>query len=258
MSDRGVEQATAQIASRADSLSGCYMAWKRWHGHDFGRVGPEESVYFKQELRACGIPSPFGLRVGELGFGNGAFAGWLRDRGGLWVGREAIPELQQRAVAAGYSVIEPGVDFAHACGRGQLDVIVAFDVIEHMDLTALRGFLREAKEALKPGGLVLLRFPSGDSPFSSAIYRGDLTHSTLLGSSALRQLAIEARLEVIQLRGPVLPSTGYGPIRFVRRVVVRTLQWLVFGFIRTILMGNSTAVMSPNMIAVLRSATVTG
>lgn len=233
-------------------MTACYPRWKGWQGAEFGRFEPEDALYFAQELRASGIASVVGLRIAELGYGNGAFAGWVRKAGGHWIGREAIPELQKRAVEAGFDVIASEAGFSSVCGPEQLDLIVAFDVIEHLELDAIRSFLVEATEALRPGGLLLLRLPSGDSPFSGAIYRGDLTHRTLLGSSAIRQLAIEAGFEPWQVRSPSLPICGLGPVRAARRLAVRLAQMLVFSFVRKVLMGNDTAVLSPNMIVVLR------
>lgn len=229
-----------------------YIGWKDWQPADFGRFGPEDALYYAQELHASGITSVLGLRVGELGYGNGAFAGWVRKAGGHWVGREAIPELQQRAAQAGFEVIASDADFSNACGPGTLDLMVAFDVIEHLELDPIRTFLSDTNDALRPGGLLLVRVPSGDSPFSGAVYRGDLTHCMLLGSGAVRQLAMEAGLEACQIRSPVLPVWGLGPVRATRRMAVRLAQTLVFSFVRHVLMGNGTAVVSPDMIVVLR------
>jgi hypothetical protein len=235
-------------------MTDAYVQWKSWHPKDFGRFDADAAVYYSEELHASGVSSVRGLTVGELGYGNGAFAGWVRAAGGLWAGREAIPELQERAADAGFEVIAPDVDFSHVCGRGKLDVVVAFDVIEHLEIGAIRSFLHETREALRPGGLVLLRLPSGDSPFSHAIYRGDLTHRTALGSSAVRQLAEEVGLDVKQIRSPVLPVTGFGMLRRLRRTFVLLVQSIVFRFIRTVLMGNNGAVISPNMFVVFRKA----
>lgn len=233
-------------------MTDCYVAWKGWQGADFGRFGPEEAFYYAQELGASGIASVRGLRVAELGYGNGAFAGWVQNAGGHWVGREAVAELQERAVAAGFEVIASEADFSTACGPGELDLIVAFDVIEHLVLDDIRSFLSDAREALRPGGVLLIRVPSGDSPFSGAVFRGDVTHRTLLGSSAARQLAMEARLDVCQVRSPALPILGLGPVRAARRVTVRLTQTLAFSFVRHFLMGYGGAVVSPDMIVVLR------
>jgi SAM-dependent methyltransferase len=228
-----------------------YIQWKDWSAADFGRFDQEEERYYRRELEVSGLMSVRGLRVGELGYGNGSFAGWVHQAGGHWVGREALPELAQRAADAGFDVIAPEAPFSAGLGADALDLIVAFDVIEHLEVSAVRSFLKECRSVLKPGGLVLFRVPSGDSPFSSAIYNGDITHRTLLGSSAVRQLARQTGFEATQIRSPVLPKSGYG-VRVLRRAGVSILQFVVFGFIRTVLMGNSSAVVSPNMIVVLK------
>jgi len=111
-----------------------YIGWKDWQPADFGRFGREDALYYTQELHASGIASVRGLRIAELGYGNGAFAGWVRKEGGHWVGREAIPELQQRAAQAGFEVIASDADFPNTVGPGKFDLMVAFDVIEHLEL----------------------------------------------------------------------------------------------------------------------------
>jgi len=232
-------------------VSDSYSAWKDWRAADFGRVNCEESLYFQRELLTIGIRKPAGLRIAEIGYGNGAFAGWARRAGTQWIGRETSLVLQARAVEAGFDILTPDSSLSDAWGGSSLDLIVAFDVVEHMSLSAIRSFLEEAKAALKPGGLLLLRIPSGDSPFVSAIYWGDITHCTLLGSSAVRQLACELDLEVRQIRSPVVPMTGLSIPRLIRRAAVRFARWIVFSFIRTALMGNVSAILSPNMIVVL-------
>jgi SAM-dependent methyltransferase len=229
-----------------------YIRWKQWDAADFGKTSPEESHYFAHELRLSGVKAIDGLRVAELGFGNGAFAGWARRAGGIWIGIEAIPDLVKRAKQAGFQAIASDHDISGVAEHGTLDLIVAFDVLEHLTLDAIKLFLTGAKGGLRPGGLVILRVPSGDSPFVSQIYCGDITHQTLLGSSAVRQLAGAAGLEVSQIRGPVLSISGYGIVRVVRRSVVGLLRLLTFAFIRSILMGNRGAVVTPNMVVVLR------
>jgi len=228
-----------------------YSVWKDWRAADFGIVNREESLYFERELQASGIGKHVGLRIGEIGYGNGAFAGWARRAGAHWIGRETSQALQARAVEAGFDILTPDSSLSDPWGGSALDLIVAFDVVEHMSLCTIRSFLEEAKAALKPGGLLLLRIPSGDSPFVSAVYWGDVTHRTLLGSSAVRQLACELDLEVRQLRSPVLPMTGLSTTRLVRRAAVRFARWIAFSFVRTALMGNGSAILSPNMIVVL-------
>jgi SAM-dependent methyltransferase len=228
-----------------------YSAWKEWRAADFGWVDGEESLYFARELQAAGVIKLAGLRVGEIGYGNGAFAGWARQLGAHWIGREESETLQARAIKAGFDILAPAVSLSDAWGSGAFDLIVALDVVEHMSLSAVRCFFGEAKAALKPGGLLLLRIPSGDSPFVPATYWGDVTHRTLLGSGAVRQLACELDLEVRQIRSPVMPIVGLSKTRLLRRAAIRLVRWVAYSFIRTVLMGNEGAVLSPNMIVVL-------
>ena len=81
-----------------------YSMWKDWRAADFGRVNCEESLSFERELQATGIGKPAGLRVGEIGYGNGAFAGWACRAGAHWIGRETNQALQVRAVESGFDI----------------------------------------------------------------------------------------------------------------------------------------------------------
>lgn len=231
-----------------------YAEWKGWQDTTFGQVSPEEWRYFPGELAASGIGSVRGLRIAELGFGNGSFAAWTREQGGHWTGRESIPDLQDRARAAGFAVLDIGQALVAGCGAGVLDLVVAFDVIEHLTLPEIRDFLADAHASLCPGGRVVLRMPSGDSPFSGAIFRGDLTHRTLLGSSAVRQLALESGFVAEQVRPPYFPWIGNGFVATLRRILARALQFVVHPLVKHGLMGNRDAVVSPNLVAVLRKA----
>ena len=128
VADRGVfqfESHHAQDAPVCDS----YSAWKDWRAADFGRVNCEESLYFERELLASGIRKPTGLRIAEIGYGNGAFAGWARRAGTHWIGRETNQVLQARAVEAGFDTLTPDSSLSDAWGGSALDLIVAFDVL---------------------------------------------------------------------------------------------------------------------------------
>lgn len=235
-------------------MTNCYVNWKAWEQIPFGQFTEEQRFYFAAELETSRISSIRGLLIGELGFGNGHFAGWVRERGGQWIGREAIHEQQKKASDAGYRVLSPEATWVTVCGADSLDLIVAFDVIEHLSVDAILDFLKEAREVLKPGGSLVFRVPSGDSPFSGAIFNGDLTHRTLLGSSAVRQLALEVGLEVAQIRPPASPVWGLGVRRALRRAAALFAQKMIFSIIRNIFMGNSEAVISPTMVVVLVKA----
>lgn len=230
---------------------GCYQVWKQWTAAGFGSCDRSESAYFAAEMRRSGVPLRHGMRIVEIGFGNGAFAGWAVRNGADYRGVEIMPELVQRGREKGFDVFDKDVPLSTVASDSSVDVVVAFDVMEHLDLAELTSLLRTAYPALKVGGRLVARVPSGDSPFARAIQHGDLTHRSTLGSSAVRQLAGATGFKVVQLRAPVLPLTGDGSVALVRRGLVTLGRALIYPVIVRLLMGGGSPVLSPNMLFVL-------
>jgi SAM-dependent methyltransferase len=230
-----------------------YADWKGWGELAFGKWSSVDGAYFSAELRRADIDSCAALRFYELGFGNGAFSGYVRSMGGEYFGSEINGNLLERAKTLGLNVFEGGIEQALAqCGRGSLDVVVAFDVLEHLDMPEIRSFLTDASELLRPGGIVLARVPSGDSPFGRAIFYGDITHCTALGSSAVLQLASQSGFEMVDIGPPRLPMRGVGPIRAMRRGGVRLAQTVIAYFINLVFHDGQPRVITANMVFVLR------
>lgn len=228
-----------------------YSKWKAWSDDHFGRYGNEDAVYFKHELKLVGLRNVRGLRILEIGFGNGQFAKWAQDNGASWAGTEAQLSQVEAARARGWTAFEAAADFTRLAELGAFDLVVAFDVFEHLDVESLLDLMIRLRDVLAPGGRIVGRVPSGDSPFSGAIQRGDLTHKLALGSAAVRQLAQSVDLEVIQVREPAFPVRGVGPRSASRRVLVKGMRAVVFPIIRLAFMGDERVVLSPNMIFVL-------
>ena len=103
-----------------------------------------------------------GSIVLDLGCGNGSFLALFRDRGWHLYGTDFSPsgiELAKRSF--------PGIDFVLADASapsgdllervGQADLIISTEVIEH--LYNPRGFLQNASDLLKEGGLLVITTP---------------------------------------------------------------------------------------------------
>lgn len=232
-----------------------YEEWKGWSADDFGRYTRAESVYFAAELRRSGIGSLAGLSVLEIGFGNGSFAGWARELGAGYVGLEAIPDLVHAAAVKGFSAHASFAELMQAESHGSLDLIVAFDVFEHLSVDELNEALSDIGALLRPGGVLLARVPSGDSPFARSIQHGDLTHRLTIGSSIVRQLAVTAGLEVVAISGPAFPLFGLGVVSFLRRAMVAATRALAYPLIQRLFMGGAPVVLAPTLVFVLRKRT---
>ena len=137
-------------------------------------------------------------------------------------------------------------------GQESFDAVVAFDVLEHLHVSEIQSFLLDANALLKPGGVVLARVPSGDSPFGRAVFHGDLTHLTALGSSAVAQLASKTGFLVEDIGAPRLPVGGVGLVRGLRRVLLRSAQTVVARLINALFHEGQPRVITPNLVFILR------
>lgn len=179
--------------------SSAYDSYRQWKGWDTGcHLQPWQERYFEKELtRAC--PATF-KAVLELGFGNGEFLLWAKKQGAEPVGVEIIPELVQAASKIGLEVYEwnivAEVDQGSPIAGKTFDCIVAFDVIEHMDVEMAQRALQRMALYLNSGGKVILRFPNGESPFYLPLQNGDHTHRMNVTKSKLEHIAINSGLKL--------------------------------------------------------------
>lgn len=229
-----------------------YGEWKGWNERKFGELVPEAAGYFAAEMALAGLWPLANRSVLEIGFGNGEFARWASSQGARYCGTERIGERVAAARAAGFSAYPDGQPLTEIVGANPVDAVVAFDVFEHLELSELKQLLNQVGACLRPGGLMIARVPSGDSPFARAIQYGDVTHKTVLGSSAVRQIATHCGLEVVQVREPAFPIRGQGLGSCLRRALVKSVRAMAFPVLRSLFLANDQAVLTPNMVFVLR------
>lgn len=246
--DEGVIIRVMHDSSRFDD----YCDWKAWSAESFGVCSGEKAAYFAAELAGTPLPAYKALRVVEIGFGNGEFARWAHTQGFQYTGIEAIPDLVARGRKADFDVHDGDWRRLFASiPPASLDLVVAFDVVEHLDLVEAEALLRTICTALRPGGCFLGRTPSGDSPFGRVAQHSDLTHRLTLGSRAIRQLAARHGFEVHDIRPPRVPVTGFGPRRAVRRLLVLGAQRLIGSVVNLVFHHGTPTVMTSNMVFVL-------
>lgn len=228
-----------------------YETAQGWNEEAFGTFSAEQGVYFEAELASIGLPSVRHLRILDVGYGNGAFLGWCRDQGAACDGLERNDRLVGRATALGYTVAQ---DLAglQALPDHRYDLITAFDVLEHIDRSALVPFVRSFAGVCQRRTLLLFRFPNGDNPFALPLQNGDVTHLTFIGQSMLRQVAALAGFEVVAIRSPTRSRKG---MRLGRRLLLAAghpLRQAVGTLFRHVFMGGAPVTFSSNLLAVLR------
>ena len=229
-----------------------YREWKSWTANRFGEVNEVQALEFWTELKLAGVPIGAKLRTLEIGFGNGAFASWAVSQGWIFVGIEADQELVDRAVAKGWEAHHAEESLATIVANREFDLIVAFDVLEHLTHHEILSFLESIASALAPSGKFIARIPSGDSPFARSIQYADITHRSITGSGIVHQLAQQAGLNVVEIRAPAFPIFGLGAKRAVRRMGVAVLRAVVTYIVNVAFHDNQRRVVAPNMVIILQ------
>lgn len=203
-----------------------YLDWKNWGPEDFGRYIDEDREYFSALFK---LPPLRRLkreaRVLEIGFGTGKFLGFAQSQDFNLCATEVNPKLTEIAAKKGFEVVT--TDNLDSFADNSFDLVVAFDVIEHIPQEKLMGLFNDIHRVLNNRGTFVARFPNGDSPFGLAYQNGDITHVTTLGSLKARYFAGHSGFEDIRLIGDIEPFDGTTPIAMARRFVRRKTKKII-------------------------------
>ncbi len=180
-------------------MTDVYSRWKGWTDEDqFAHAKRGDLEYFRAELRVAGLP-PAGASVLEVGFGNGEFLDVARRHRCNVTGSELLPDLVEKAQTAGFRAVTPAQ--FDSLADGSFDLIVAFDVLEHIAPEETIDFLLGLAQKVKPSGAIVLRYPNADSALGNPFQNGDPTHLNAIGWLKLTFYAAEAGLDVVGYRG---------------------------------------------------------
>lgn len=228
-----------------------YVEWKAW-GPRFGSLERGDSTYFSRELREIERRRPIG-EVLELGFGDGRFLAYCRERKWQATGTELIPELVEFAKRSGFSAVL--ADQVDALPDDSFDLVAAFDVFEHIPPADSVAFLAQIGRKLRPEGAAILRFPNADTSLSNPFQHGDPTHVNAIGLLKLRYYAAAAGLRIDRFRGARGRGFETSVVHGLHRYTAMPIGRALAGLKRAIYLPDVPVVLSsPNAVAILRRA----
>ena len=209
--------------------------------------GPYERHYYKGEFRGLDLS---GRKIIELGFGNGGFLCYAAAQGANISGTELLAEARAGAEARGVRVYALDLSDALAEDAGNFDLVVAFDVMEHLTREQLLILFDSLEKLLKPGGHVLARFPNAQSPLGCVTQNGDWTHRSALSGQVLMQLLIGKPWTMVRADNPFTVVDADSALKRIglrlRYAARRGVEWTL-----TRLYGIAIA-LDPNVTVLLR------
>jgi 2-polyprenyl-3-methyl-5-hydroxy-6-metoxy-1,4-benzoquinol methylase len=230
----------------ADDVTDAYSHWKHWKSEQFLQFRREKAEYFDWHVSRATGKQTRALNILEVGFGNGEFLGWARAKGHEITGVELNGHLVHLATKTGFKAY---TDVADIGAGTQFDLVVAFDVLEHIPAIHIQEFLTTLKRLLRHQGTMLFRFPNAESPLGCFYQHGDITHVNALGVSKILQLCELTGLSLLH-NGDSLPLMSM-PLRRMPRALMAALIRLVLQFVLgPMLLGHAVRV-AANEVVVL-------
>ena len=208
------------------------------------RSFPVWRYYYKKHL-----PANKGVRILEIGCGDGAFVYFLQQEGFTnALGIDVSPE--QVAVGEALSIGNLRVANAGSFLREsetKYDLIIARDVIEHFTKQETFDLLSLISSRLNIGGQFVMQVPNGEGIFYTSIFFGDYTHEMAYTTSSIRQLFLNTGFSRSQCY-----STGPVPHSFLGwlRKFLWNLRVLVHRFWKMVETGNPYGIFTSNLIAI--------
>lgn len=232
-----------------DSSYANYEAWKQWDQEAFGTFNTKKHYYFKGLFNYLGQVRY--EKIMEVGFGNGDFAGWLKATHPdvHWYGIEKQENLVAKAKHAGF---DAEIFQLEATTEEQYDLIVAFDVIEHLTDKEIKYFFTKVAKMLKQNGVVLIRAPNGAGPLGLPNQNGDATHITPISVSRLTSYLSDWHIEEQGDLRPIWSGKFSSAIRDVLRLAVRKILTCLVRFAfspqpKTLLASNLHLFLRPKL-----------
>jgi|ERR1017187_5703851 2-polyprenyl-3-methyl-5-hydroxy-6-metoxy-1,4-benzoquinol methylase len=177
-----------------------YSKWKGWLTEvPFAELSTLQNKKYESQLERLSIPYKE-INALEIGYGNGSFIQFLLNNGSRIEGIEIQEPLLDAAKAKGIPVHSSINDVA--CGP--YDLIVAFDVLEHLTIEELKSLFLKCRSLLKEKGAMVFRFPNADSFAGMGAQNGDFTHITAIGQTKLQQIVEPIGLRIERFESEII------------------------------------------------------
>ena len=229
------------------SKNNSYIDWKNWEAGSFAKTSKLEEAYFNNIFKLLKLKKS--SKILEIGFGNGSFLGYAVSQRLSYDGVESNQNLVDLAIDNNFSAYT-SLDKINR--ETKYDLIILFDVIEHINADAVEEFFKEMNVHLEETGSIFLRFPNGSSPLGLGNQHGDVTHCNIVTLPKLNYWCYNSDLKVIFYRGDIRPFIfRHNILKMPSRLIRLFFHVLTEKFIRAI-SSQSKGILSSNLEVVIK------
>ena len=229
------------------SKNNTYIDWKNWETDSFGKTSKLEETYFNNIVKLLKLKKS--SKILEIGFGNGSFLGYAVSQKFNYDGVESNQNLVDLAIDNNFSAY---TSLDKIDTETKYDLIILFDVIEHINADAVEEFFKEMNVHLEETGSIFLRFPNGSSPLGLGNQHGDVTHCNIVTLPKLNYWCYNSDLKVIFYRGDIRPFIfRHNILKMPSRLIRLFFHVLTEKFIRAI-SSQSKGILSSNLEVVIK------
>lgn len=172
----------------------------------YGSVQPSDEIAFGAFRLNYGplLPRERGAAILDLGCGSGAFLRYLASEGfhdviGLEVSKEQAEHCSSLGLTNVMLVEHPSEFLRHQ--EGKFDFVMMRDVLEHIEKPHIVPLLEGAKNALRPGGLLVIRVPNAVGVAAAFSIYLDFTHELSFTEVSLTQVLRSVGFQEIEIVG---------------------------------------------------------
>lgn len=137
------------------------------------------------------FPKNRDAKIIDVGCGYGALLYFSKQAGYQnWVGYDASEEQVSVANQMGLEQVylKTAMDALNLLADHSIDLVISFDIVEHMTKLEVIAFSREVFRVLKPRGKWIIHTLNAESPFFGRIRYGDFTHENGFTKESIKQL----------------------------------------------------------------------
>lgn len=231
-----------------------YQNYNKFHYSQVNNINNDNLLYKIVKAEIIPYLKNKHVKILDVGCGTGDILKTLKSFGyknlfGIEISKDQYIKAKK---INGIDVIHgDAYNFLQKSGK-KFDVLIMFDLIEHIEKKKLVSFLKFAHKTLNKNGILIIRTPNAKVPFSASYYRYiDFTHTNSFTDESLSFVLLLSKFKDIKVSNTKIVNQNFFYIiakiaRFLLDPLVKLVLSLYYG------PSAFRFILSPNLIAIAK------